>query len=155
MLLAIKQDVDRERKPERYILTGSSNILTIPRVVDSLAGRMEVVTLWPLSQGEIEGRKEKFIDILFSGKPCFQHTANDIKNLMKRITTGGYPEPIKRKEGKRRTAWFDSYLTTIIDRDIKDLVNVHDMSVIPRLLKFLAARVSLTALSCAICLCLK
>jgi predicted AAA+ superfamily ATPase len=142
LLSAIKQDVDRDWKPGRYILTGSSNVLTIPRVSESLAGRMEVVTLWPFSQGEIEGKKEKFIDILFSGKPHFQYAANSMQNLMRRITTGGYPEPVKRKEEKRRAAWFDSYLTTIVERDIKDLANIQDKSVVPRLLKFLAARVS-------------
>jgi hypothetical protein len=142
LLLAIKEDVDRERKPGKYVLTGSSNVLTMPRVADSLAGRMEVITLWPLSQGEIEGKKENFIDILFSSKPRFRHTDENIRNLMKRITAGGYPEPVQRKEEKRRTAWFDSYFTTIIERDVKELVNVHDVSVIPRLLKLLASRVS-------------
>ncbi|MCF8082247.1 MAG: AAA family ATPase [Deltaproteobacteria bacterium] len=67
LLLAIKEDIDRNRVPGRYLLTGSGNVLTLPRVADALAGRMEVITLWPLSQGEIAGKKEDFIARAFQG----------------------------------------------------------------------------------------
>ena len=54
LMRAIKISVDRDRRPGRFLLTGSANVLTIPRVAESLAGRMELHTLWPLSQGELE-----------------------------------------------------------------------------------------------------
>lgn len=142
LFLAIKEDVDRNRQPGRYLLTGSANILTLPQASDSLAGRMEVVTLHPLSQGEIEGIREGFIPRLFSGDPPGRSSAAGIDHgdLMARIVRGGYPEAVGRVQERRRSAWFDSYLTTILERDVRDLAHIQDMASLPRLLKLLAAR---------------
>lgn len=141
LILAIKEDVDRNRKPGRYLLTGSANVLTIPTVAESLAGRMEIVTLWPLSQGEIAGKRENFLERLFKPGPGVFHAGEtSLGDLVKSITAGGYPEPLQRPTQKRRAAWFDSYLTTIIERDLRSLANIHDISAIPRLLKLLASR---------------
>ena len=141
LILAIKEDVDRNRKPGRYLLTGSANVLTIPRVAESLAGRMEIVTLWPLSQGEIAGKRENFIERLFKPEPgSFRSLKTSQDDLVKSITAGGYPEPLQRPTKKRRSAWFDSYLTTMIERDLRSIANIHDISAIPRLLKLLASR---------------
>lgn len=74
LMLAIKEDVDRERQAGRYLLTGSANILTLPGIADSLAGRMEVLTLYPLSQGEIAGVQEDFISTLFAKEFLLEHT---------------------------------------------------------------------------------
>lgn len=141
LILAIKEEVDRNRTAGRYLLTGSANILTIPKVADSLAGRMEIVTLWPLSRGEIAGTRETFIRKVFkggAGKLKFSKTG--IEDLADMIITGGYPEPVKRASYERRASWFDSYLTTVIERDIRSLANIHDISLMPRLLKLLSAR---------------
>ena len=143
LLLAIKEEVDRNKQPGRYLLTGSANVLTIPRVSDSLAGRMEVITLWPLSQGELEGVEEHFLEMVFKANLAkFKVAEIGVEGLAKRITTGGYPEPVQRINEKRRAAWFNSYLTTIIERDVKELANIHDITVIPRLLRLLASRTS-------------
>ena len=75
----IKLQVDRMREPGRYLLTGSTNVMLIPRLADSLAGRMEVLQLWPLSQGEIAGRRERFIDALFEGNA--HETVGEGENL--------------------------------------------------------------------------
>ena len=69
LFLALKASVDRDRRPGRYLLSGSANVLFLPKVADSLAGRMEVLTLWPFSQGELEGVKEDFVDALFAAAP--------------------------------------------------------------------------------------
>ena len=141
LILAIKEDIDNNRIPGRYLLTGSANILTIPKVADSLAGRMEIVTLWPLSRGEITGVKESFIKKIFKGEVSgLNSSRTGIEDLADMIITGGYPEPLKRTSFERKTSWFDSYLTTIIERDIRSLANIHDISTVPRLLRLLGSR---------------
>jgi len=141
LILAIKEDVDHNRNPGRYLLTGSANILTIPKVADSLAGRMEIVTLWPLSRGEIAGVKESFIRKVFKGESIgLSFSRIGIEDLADMIITGGYPEPVKRTSFDRKTAWFDSYLTTILERDIRNLANIHDIAIVPRLLRLLGSR---------------
>lgn len=139
--MAIKADVDRRRKPGRFLLTGSANVLLLPTLSESLAGRMEILTLWPFSQGEIEGIKEIFIDNVFDARtpPLTRNTESRI-NIMKRVMTGGYPEILSRSSYIRRRAWFGSYLTTILQRDVRDLANIDGLTILPRLLSLLAAR---------------
>src|SRR6266568_1405041 len=114
---AIKRSVDAKRKPGRFLLTGSAQALLLPKVSESLAGRMEVLTLWPFSQGEIGGRKEGFVDACFARnfKPG-KFTDTSWPPLTERIVTGGYPEALTRTDAARRQAWFGSYTTTIVER---------------------------------------
>ncbi|MGA2262664.1 MAG: ATP-binding protein [Acidobacteriota bacterium] len=139
---AIKMAVDVDRRPGRFILTGSANVLMLPKLSESLAGRMEILTLRPFSQGEIEGRRETFINRLLSGKgfPINDRAVHGT-SLAQRIHRGGYPEAIRRAATPRR-AWFASYLTTILQRDIRDLSNIDGLMETPRLLALLAARSS-------------
>ncbi len=143
LFLPIKEDVDQNRNPGRYLLTGSANILSLPRAADSLAGRMEILTLRPLSQSEINCSDKNLIDMLFASGhwPVSDCTINRTQ-LYKKIINGGYPEPLQRKNAKRKTAWFDAYVTTILERDFRDLSNVQDLTALPRLLRLLAARTS-------------
>lgn len=140
---AIKRSVDARRRPGRFLLTGSSHALVLPRVSESLAGRMEVITLRPFSQGEIEGRKEGFIDACF-GREFAPHRCRDAAwaALAERIVRGGFPEVLGRANEARRGAWFASYVTTMLERDVRDLTNVHHLSDLPRLLRLIAARSS-------------
>ena len=143
LLLAIKEDVDRERHAGRYLLTGSANILTLPGIADSLAGRMEVLTLHPLSQGEIAGVQEDFIRTLFQKDFPVAHEATATytkEKLLQAMTLGGYPEVISRGNAKRRAAWFDSYITTLVERDIRDIANIQDRSGLIRLLSMIGVR---------------
>lgn len=142
LMLAIKEDVDRERHAGRYLLTGSANILTLPGIADSLAGRMEVLTLYPLSQGEIAGTQEDFISALFQKEFPLKQTGNALTKeaLLEAIALGGYPEVLSRSNSKRRAAWFDSYITTLVERDIRDISNVQDISGLIRLLRLLGVR---------------
>lgn len=138
---AIKVEVDRDRRPGRFLLTGSANVLLLPRLAESLAGRMEIMTLWPLSQGEIEGVKEGFVDAVFSGDPLpIGDDPGGTSNLHERLLRGGYPEVLSRSSESRRRAWFDSYITTILQRDVRDLSNIEGLTQLPRLLSLLAAR---------------
>ncbi len=141
LFIPLKAAVDRERRPGRFLLTGSANALVLPKLAQALTGRMEILTLWPLSQGEIEATREGFIDALFrdgaafdAGKPLSR------TEIWDRVVLGGYPEPLGRPQPERRAAWVNSYLTTIVERDIRDLAAIEGLTQLPRLLHLLAAR---------------
>lgn len=138
---AIKIAVDRDRRPGRFLLTGSANILLLPRLSESLAGRMEILTLWPLSQGEIDGTADEFVDRVFASaaRPLAAEPISRA-DLARRVLRGGYPEVIGRAAADRRRAWFGSYVTTILQRDVRDLANIEGLTALPRLLSLLAAR---------------
>jgi uncharacterized protein len=141
---AIKATVDRDRTPGRFLLTGSANVLLLPKISESLAGRMEILTLWPLSQAEIEGAGSGFIDILFTDIRDMPATVPslDKTGLIERILASGYPEPLARESAARRRAWFSSYLTSILTRDVRDVANIEGLTEMPRLLAVLASRMS-------------
>ncbi len=142
LFLAIKAQVDRSRQPGRYLLTGSANIWMVPKLSESLAGRIEILPLWPLSQGEIERHEESFVDALFADSPVRPQAGADSRgDLTVRMLRGGYPEACHRPTWERRQAWFSSYVMTILQRDVRDLANIEGLTAMPRLLALLAARV--------------
>lgn len=148
---ALKLLVDRERSQGhmvrgRFLLTGSANVLLLPRLSESLAGRMEILTLWPLSQAEIIGGVGDLVDTLFDDArfaarfPALSSLPCGRSDVIERLMRGGYPEPLARRDATRRRAWFSSYLTTILQRDVRDLANIEGLTALPRLLSILAAR---------------
>jgi uncharacterized protein len=139
LFLPLKALVDKERLPGRFLLTGSANVLTLPKLADSLAGRMGLLRLWPLSQGELESRLERFIELAFSEEPPPLDLAGST-DLLPRLLKGGYPEVQTRQTEKRRSVWFTDYLTTIIERDVRDLSAIEGLTDLPRLLRLIAAR---------------
>ena len=143
LALALKAAIDRDRAPGRYLLTGSARLLTLPVLSDALVGRMEVVTLWPLSQHEIEGPCENWVDQLFAGEPS-PHPAGPCgqDELRRRLAAGGFPEAVERHNPSRRTRWYESYVTTLLQREVRDLSRVEDLAAFPRLLSLAAARTS-------------
>jgi predicted AAA+ superfamily ATPase len=143
LLPVVKLSVDRARHPGRFLLTGSAQVLALPNVSESLAGRMEVLTLWPLSQGEMERHREGFVDALFgTAVPRWRSTPEARAKVIERALRGGYPEIMKRRDAARRRAWFGSYVTTLLQRDVRDLARIEGLSELPRLLALLAARAS-------------
>lgn len=142
IFLAIKRDVDINRAVGRYLLTGSANPLLIPKLGDSLAGRMEIINLLPLSQNEIYNTEEQFIDVIFSNKQLRSPKKNLTKKaLYERILVGGYPS-VQDTDQEDRSAWMRNYLNLILQRDIKDLAQIEKITELPNLLKILAARAS-------------
>ncbi len=135
---AIKIVVDRDRRPGRFLLTGSANVLLLPRLADALVGRMEIMTLWPLSEGERQGIREGFVDAAFGeGPPVLQRAPGRHVDLTERLLTGGFPEPALHG---RRDAWFRGYVTTLLERDVRDLARLDQLTALPPLLDLLAAR---------------
>jgi len=141
IFLPIKAAVDRSKKPGSFVLTGSANVLSLPKLSDSLAGRIQIVTLWPLSQGETEGVKENFIDWVFGEDISLPRSfSGDRKDVLMRAIRGGYPDVIDRKTERLRRLWLDSYVTTLINRDVREVGNVRDLKDFPVLLNALAMR---------------
>ncbi len=141
LLLPIKAAIDRSRRPGRFILTGSADVMLLPTVSESLAGRVEVHTLWPFSQAEIEGVPGTAVGLLLDESPRpGPAPAVPRGELIERIARGGFPEALAR-EDDRREEWLASYLTVIVQRDLRDLANIERLTEIPAVLASLAARV--------------
>ncbi len=138
LLLAIKTEVDRDKSPGRFLLTGSANLMTVPRVADSLAGRMEVIKLLPLSRSEILGSKSKFLDNAFSGSQPTVETIVLGDELIETVLEGGYPEAITRKRWARKQDWYHSYVDAIVQRDVRDVAQIDQLAIMPKLLNMLA-----------------
>lgn len=138
LLLSIKNAVDEDKAPGRFLLTGSANLMTIPKVADSLAGRMEVIRLLPLSQAEIFGKKSTFIDRAFAAqKPAAENFVLD-DDLIETVLSGGYPEALGRKRWARKQDWYHGYLEALVQRDVRDVAQIEQLAVMPRLLSILA-----------------
>lgn len=138
LLLAIKKTVDEDRRPGRFLLTGSANLLTLPTVADSLAGRMETLTLLPLSQNEIHGTTVNWLDRAFAGNLPGISTPLVGKALVEAVLRGGYPEAVLRATPRRRAAWARQYLDAIIQRDVRDVAGIDRLDQLPRFLRALA-----------------
>jgi len=140
---AIKRSVDARRRPGRFLLTGSAHALVLPTASESLAGRMEVLALRPFSQGEIDGGAEGFVDACFAPELATRAPgAEGWPALAERIVRGGYPEAVARSSPARRAEWFGAYVTTLLERDVRDLASVQHRHDLPRLLRLIAARAS-------------
>jgi predicted AAA+ superfamily ATPase len=138
LLRAIKLSVDQDRRPGRFLLTGSADLLTLPTVSDSLAGRMEVVTLLPLSQAEIGRAGGTFLDRAFAGEPPLLPEASTGAKFVQRVLRGGYPEMLRRADPARRRTWARDYVAAIVQRDVRDVSTIEKLDVLPRLLRILA-----------------
>ena len=138
LLLAIKKSVDEDRRPGRFLLTGSANLMALPAVADSLAGRMETLMLLPLSQSEIENRPANWIDRIFAGEILTSNPPVLGSNLVERVLRGGYPEAIARPTERRRDAWARQYINAILQRDVRDVAEIDKLDQLPRFLRALA-----------------
>jgi len=138
LLLAIKKTVDEDRRPGRFLLTGSANLMALPTVADSLAGRMETLTLLPLAQSEIHGGTANWIDSAYTGQilSIAQPLLGD--DLVEAVLRGGYPEAVSRATPRRRTAWARQYVDAIIQRDVRDVASIEKLDQLPRFLRALA-----------------
>lgn len=138
LLLAIKKSVDEDRRPGRFLLTGSANLMALPTVADSLAGRMETLLLLPLSQSEIEGQSANWLDRVFAGQIPKQGTQALGGDLVDRVLRGGYPEAISRSTPRRRVAWARQYIDALVQRDVRDVSGIEKLDQLPRFFRALA-----------------
>ena len=142
LLRAIKVLVDTDPRPGRFLLTGSSRVLALRSLPDALPGRMEVIELWPFSQGEMNGGQDVFIDAAFRHGPGIEHSSRLRKrDYLELAVAGGFPEAVRRTP-RRRAAFFSSYLSTLIERDVLEVSSIERQGDMYRLLALLAGRVS-------------
>lgn len=144
LLLAVKAEVDRERRAGRFLLTGSTRLLGAPKLADSLAGRMEALTLWPFTQAELDDGDvapslidRAFDDDLSRVRPPAVAKAE----VLERVMAGGFIPALERTD-RRRTAWYDSYVQGVIDREVRSVTDATYLRELPRLLRLCAARTS-------------
>lgn len=138
LLLAIKKVVDDEPKPGRFLLTGSANVLTLPKVADSLAGRIETILLLPLSRAEILGNTPTFLDSIFAAELSKPRDVLIDNALIEVALTGGFPEALARSGERRKQDWARSYLTSVLTRDLRDIAEIERLTELPRFVRFLA-----------------
>lgn len=138
LLLALKKTVDDDRHPGRFLLTGSANLMTLPTVTDSLAGRMETLTLLPLSQSEMCGDKSNWVDNAYGGRLLSVSRPILGNELMETVLRGGYPEAVARTTERRKNAWAKQYIEALVVRDVRDVAGIHKIDQLPRFLQALA-----------------
>lgn len=138
LFVSIKQAVDEQRTPGRFLLTGSANALLLPKLSDSLAGRMESIRLTPLSECEIVGKAPAFLPQLLAGLPPQAQQTRVRDHLMQRILTGCFPEPLQRSNVRRSAAWYQQYVSTLVQRDVLDLTRIDHPERMTQLLKLSA-----------------
>jgi uncharacterized protein len=140
LFLSLKKAVDRDRRPGRFILTGSANVLLVPKLADSLAGRMEILRLHPLAQDELAGSASRFIDVLFAAQFRNRPFERLGPALAERVAAGGYPAALLRSTPKRRATWYRDYIETLVQRDVRDLARISALGSLPRLLQLAAGQ---------------
>ena len=138
LLLAIKTTVDADPRPGRFLLTGSANLMTVPRVADSLAGRMKVARLLPLAQAELQGKPSDFLERVFEGRAPKIADVVVGNDLIERVLAGGYPEALARSRWSSRQDWYLDYIEAIVQRDVRDIAQFDKLPLMPRLLRVLA-----------------
>lgn len=140
--LTIKREVDRDPKPGRFLLTGSARLLGLRQLPDALVGRSETIELWPLSQGEIEGTPDGFVDALFAQRARIQVPPSGLRrrDYLERAHRGGYPEALRRTAPRRRSRFFANYVADLLDRDIRQVADIARGSEMRRLVSLLAAQ---------------
>jgi predicted AAA+ superfamily ATPase len=140
LFLALKTAVDRQRTAGRFMLTGSASVLLVPRLADSLAGRLQLLRLHPLSQSELARRKVNFADTLFGGGFKTRRYERLADELVERIVAGGYPAALARPAGRRRVRWYHDYVEALVQRDVRDLARISALDALPRLLALAASQ---------------
>jgi predicted AAA+ superfamily ATPase len=137
---ALKRAVDRRRTPGRFLLTGSSNVLLVPKLSESLAGRMAILRLHPLAQCELAGREPGFLGALFDCAFKTQTCERLGRALTERVVAGGYPAALARATPRRRAAWYRDFIEALVQRDVRDLARIRSLDALPRLLVFAAGQ---------------
>ncbi|HMM56192.1 MAG: ATP-binding protein [Xanthomonadales bacterium PRO7] len=139
LFTTLKAVIDRDRQPGRFLLTGSANVLLLPKLADSLAGRMAIQRLHPLAQCELAGKASHFLEKLFVGDFKHRNVPRLKDELIVRVTAGGYPAALVRPAGRRRANWYRDYIDALIQRDVRDMSRISALDVLPRLLAHAAA----------------
>ncbi len=138
LLLAIKKSIDENYRPGRFLLTGSANVLTLPKVADSLAGRIETLRMLPLARAELEAAEPKFLEHLFERKLRSAKSPGPGERTSRDCSAGRFPGSPSRGSERRRQDWARSYLASVLTRDLRDIADVEKLTELPKFVRFLA-----------------
>jgi uncharacterized protein len=142
LILAVKVATDRDRRPGQFFLSGSTRFLTVPTISESLAGRVAILDLWPLSAAERAGVRVDIVDQLLAdpqGLLAMEPAPVTRHEYLQVACTGGFPEVVRRSPGRPRSRWFSDYLRTVTQRDVRELKQIEQVERLPRLMRYLAA----------------
>lgn len=144
LMLAIKHEVDLDPRPGRFLLTGSARLFALQDIPDVLPGRTETIELWPLSQGEIDGTPESFVDRVFAAgvQQAVPSAVLRRPDYLERALRGGYPEAVRRTDPGRRARFFESYVSDLINRDVRQVSEIERPADMRRLLNIVAAQMA-------------
>lgn len=143
LLDAIKAELNTDTRPGHFLLTGSTRYSALPRAAQSLTGRVHVATVWPLSQGEIAGRHEAFVERLLddpAGVVSRRSSPADRMDYVDRVLAGGLPAALRRQPGRSRARWHEAYVDLVVERDVLEIRDIRQRADLPRLLRTLAAQ---------------
>jgi uncharacterized protein len=142
VLDAIKAELNVDGSAGQFLLTGSTRHDALPRAAQALTGRIQFVTLLPLSQGELRGHHERFMRALLedpSSLATADLSSTSREDYIERVTAGGFPMAVERGE-TARNRWFDNYVKLSLERDVRELARIRQRAQLPRLLRRLAAQ---------------
>ncbi|CAO5171315.1 ATP-binding protein [Frankia sp. AiPs1] len=143
LLLAIKREVDRSQRPGQFLLTGSARLWGLRGIPDTLPGRSETIELWPLAQGEIGSGPDGFVDAVFSASDISVDAGGlRRQDYIERALRGGFPEAVRRTDPRRRGRFFESYISDLIARDVRQIADIQRTAEMRRLVQALAANSS-------------
>jgi predicted AAA+ superfamily ATPase len=152
LFLAIKHEVDIDPRPGRFLLTGSARLLGLQEIPDLLPGRAETIELSPLSQGEIDQAPDGFVEALFRHGAGIRVPSSDLRraDYLDRALSGGYPEAVRRTDPGRRARFFESYITDLVNRDVRQLTEIERPADMRRLVNLVAASTASLAVPAAL-----
>jgi len=141
LFLAIKHEADTDPRPGRFLLTGSARLPGLQEIPDLLPGRAETIELSPLSQGEIDRSPDGFVEALFRHGVNIRVPSSDLRrdDYLERALRGGYPEAVRRADPGRRARFFESYITDLVNRDVRQLTEIERPADMRRLVNLVAA----------------
>jgi len=143
LFLAIKHEVDTDPRPGRFLLTGSARLTGLRDIPDLLPGRSETIELYPLSQGEIDRRPDGFVAAVLRHGVALRVPASDLRrdDYLERALRGGYPEAVRRTDTGRRARFFESYISDLVNRDVRQLTDIERPADMRRLVNLVAASI--------------
>ena len=140
LFTALKMEIDRRRTPGRFLLTGSTQVPLVPKLSDSLAGRLQTLRLHPLAQCELARRTPDFLDALFNSELAVERDGRLGDELPDRITAGGYLAALTRPPGRRQANWHYDHVDALIQHDVRDLARIRRLEILPQLLQAAASQ---------------
>lgn len=144
LMLAVKHVVDLDPRPGRFLLTGSARLFALSDIPDLLPGRTETIELWPLAQGELDSVADDFVRAVFEHGAELPVRPSALRrgDYVERALAGGYPEAVRRTDLGRRARFFESYVSDLINRDVRQVSDIERPADMRRLLNVVAAQMA-------------